>query len=205
MKRLTFTLLVAAVLWGLMFFPLTAPHFDFWQMMAGSALLLTGLATLFAKAWWRRLHFTREDILLGVAIAVVLWMVFWVGEKIATWLFDFARGQVDSIYTIKDGNSPALLSLLLVLLIGPAEEIYWRGYVQEQLTRKLGADRGFLIATAAYTLVHVASLNFMLVMSALVCGVVWGGLYRLFPDRFTAIVISHALWDAAVFVWFPIL
>lgn len=205
MKRLTFTILVAAVLWGLMFFPPVAPHFDFWQMMAGSALLLTGLATLFAKAWWTRLHFTRENILSGVAIAVVLWIVFWVGEKIASWLFDFARGQVDSIYTIKDGSSPLLLSLLLVLLIGPAEEIYWRGYVQEQLTRKLGADRGFLIATAAYTLVHVASLNFMLIMSALVCGVVWGGLYRLFPDRFTAIVISHALWDAAVFVWFPIL
>ena len=37
-----------------------------------------------------------------------------------------------------------------------------------------------------------------------VAGAVWGLMYRLFPERFAAIIISHALWDAAVFVWFPI-
>ena len=205
MKRLIFTLITAFVLWSLMFLPLTAPRFDFWTMMAGSALILTALATLFAPAWWERLHFTRENIAFGLAIAVLLWVVFWVGDKASSWLFDFARPQVDSIYTIKEGSSPVVISLLLLLLIGPAEEIYWRGYVQERLTRKYGANRGYLLATAAYTLVHVPSCNFMLVMAAMVCGIAWGGLYRLFPDRFTAIVISHAVWDAAVFVWFPIM
>ncbi|MBR5850129.1 MAG: CPBP family intramembrane metalloprotease [Alistipes sp.] len=205
MRRLTATLVVAFVLWALMFCPLTAPRFDFWCMMAGSALILTGLATLFAPAWWERLRFTRENILLGVAIAVVLWLLFWVGDKVSSWLFAFARPQVDSIYTIKEGVSPVLLSLLLLFLIGPAEEIYWRGYVQERLSRKLGAKRGFLLATAAYTLVHVPSCNFMLIMAAMLCGILWGGLYYLYPKRFTAILISHALWDAAVFIWFPIM
>lgn len=205
MKRLIFTLLVALLLWGLMFSPLTASRFDFWQMMVGSALILSGLATLFSKAWWERLKFNRENILLGVAVAVVLWGLFWLGEKVATWLFDFARSEVDAVYAIKEGESSLRLSLLLLLLIGPAEEIYWRGYVQERLSRKLGVNRGFLLATAAYTLVHVPSCNLMLIMAAMACGVVWGGLYRLFPDRFTAILISHALWDAAIFVWFPIM
>ena len=205
MRRLTATLVVAFVLWALMFCPLTAPRFDFWCMMAGSALILTGLATLFAPAWWERLRFTRENILLGVAIAVVLWLLFWVGDKVSSWLFVFARPQVDSIYTIKEGVSPVLLSLLLLFLIGPAEEIYWRGYVQERLSRKLGAKRGFLLATVAYTLVHVPSCNLMLIMAAMLCGILWGGLYYLYPKRFTAILISHALWDAAVFIWFPIM
>lgn len=205
MKRLIFTLLVAFTLWGLMFSPLTAPRFDFWQMMVGSALILVGLATLFSKAWWERLRFTRENVLLGVAIAVVLWIAFWLGEKMVTWLFDFARGEVDAVYAIKEGESPVVLTLLLLLLIGPAEEIYWRGYVQERLSRKFGANRGFLLATAAYTFVHLPSCNFILIMAALLCGVVWGGLYRLYPDRFTAILLSHALWDAAIFVWFPIM
>ena len=44
----------------------------------------------------------------------------------------------------------------------------------------------------------------MLVMAALVAGVVWGGLYRLYPRRMWAIIVSHAVWDVAVFVWFPI-
>ena len=44
----------------------------------------------------------------------------------------------------------------------------------------------------------------MMVMAALTAGAFWGLLYRLFPKRIWALVISHAVWDAAVFVWFPI-
>lgn len=205
MKRLYFALAVALVLWTLMFSPLTAPRFDFWQMMAGSALILSGLATLFAPAWWSRLKFDIPNIFFGVVVAAVLWGVFWVGDKVASWLFDFARPQVDLIYGIKEGESPWVLSLLLLLLIGPAEEIFWRGFVQERMGKKWGLTRGYLLATACYTLVHLPSCNFMLVMASLVCGAAWGFLYRYFPDRFTGIILSHALWDAAVFVWFPII
>lgn len=205
MKRTWFAVLVAAVLWTIMFSPWTAPRIDFWQMMAGSALMLTALVTLFTPPWWERLHFDKRNLLLGVAIAVVLWILFWVGDKLSSWMFAFARPQVDSIYGIKEGYSPWLLSLLLLFVIGPAEEIFWRGYVQENFSRRWGANVGFLVATACYTLVHIPSLNFMLVMASLVCGAAWGLLYRLIPQHFTAIVISHALWDAAVFIWFPIM
>ena len=205
MKKLYFALTVALVLWTLMFCPLTAPRFDFWQMMAGSALILCSLATLFAPAWWNRLKFDPQNIIFGVVVAALLWGIFWVGDKLSSWMFDFARPQVDSIYGIKEGTSPWVLSLLLLLLIGPAEELFWRGYVQERMQKKWGLDRGFWIAVACYTLVHVPSCNFMLVMAAMVCGAVWGFLYRYMPQYFTGIILSHALWDAAVFVWFPIM
>ena len=92
----------------------------------------------------------------------------------------------------------------MLLLIGPAEEIFWRGYVQRTLSARWGGNAGFAVATALYALVHAGSCNFMLVMAALVAGMVWGALYRFFPQRFSAIILSHALWDAAVFIWFPI-
>ena len=205
MKKLYFALTVALVLWTLMFCPLTAPRFDFWQMMAGSALILCSLATLFAPAWWNRLKFDPQNIIFGVVVAALLWGIFWLGDKVSSWMFDFARPQVDSIYGIKEGTSPWVLSLLLLLLIGPAEELFWRGYVQERMQKKWGLDRSFWIAVACYTLVHVPSCNFMLVMAAMVCGAVWGFLYRYMPQYFTGIILSHALWDAAVFVWFPIM
>lgn len=205
MKRLYFSLAVALLLWTLMFSPLTAPRFDFWQMIAGSALILCSLATLFAPAWWNRLKFDGRNLLFGIVVALVLWGVFWVGDKLSSWMFSFARPQVDLIYGIKEGESPWVLSLLLLFLIGPAEEIFWRGYVQERMSKKWGLNRGYLIATACYALVHVPSCNFMLVMASLVCGAAWGFLYRYFPDRFTGIVLSHALWDAMVFVWLPIM
>lgn len=205
MKQLAIAVGAAFALWFLMFAPLTAPHLNFWLMMGGSALLLTTLASCFAPGWWRRLRLTPTELLLGAAIAAALWGIFWLGDRISGWLFDFARPEVDAIYGMKEGFSPTTLSLLLLLLIGPAEEIFWRGYVQEQLAQRWGANRGLAVATALYTAVHIASCNFMLIMAALVAGTVWGVGYRFFPHRFTALVISHALWDAAVFVWFPII
>ena len=136
---------------------------------------------------------------------MALWCVFWVGDKLSSMIFGFARPQVDLIYGIKEGISPYLLSALLLFLIGPAEEIFWRGYVQNSLTELKGGNFALIVTTAVYTLVHVPSLNFMLVMAAMTAGIVWGLLYRFFPERLPAIVVSHCLWDAAVFVWFPIM
>ena len=67
-----------------------------------------------------------------------------------------------------------------------------------------GANAGFAVSTLLYALVHAGSCNFMLVMAALVAGLVWSALYRFFPRHFAAIILSHALWDVAVFIWFPI-
>lgn len=205
MKQLACTILLATVLWTVMFSPWTAPHVNFWWMMTGSACILSGFATLFNPGWWKRLRFTPNQLFWGIAIAVALWGVFWVGDKLSQLMFDFARPQVDTIYGMKDGESPWLLTALMLFLIGPAEEIFWRGYVQEKLSLRWNANTGFIVTTAIYALVHAGSCNFMLTMAALVAGAAWGLLYRLFPQYFTAIIISHALWDVAVFIWFPIM
>ena len=205
MKKLTLLILLAFILWTIMFSPWTAPHVSFWWMMTGSALTLTILSSFVNPKWWKRVNWSTSNILMGIAIAIALWGVFWIGDKVSSWMFPtFARPQVNLIYVMKAGESPLLLSVLLLFLIGPAEEIFWRGYVQERLSRRFSPNLGFLIATACYTLVHIASFNFMLIMASLVCGISWGGLYRLFPHRFSAIILSHALWDVAVFIWFPI-
>lgn len=187
-----------------MFMPLTAPYVNFWWMMTASAGVLSVLALNFRPRLLKCLRFNVGDILLGVGMAAALWGVFWVGDKLSVLMFDFARPQVDMIYGMKGGESPWLLTALMLFLIGPAEEIFWRGYVQHTLSERLSADGGFVVATLFYALVHVGSCNFMLVMAAAVAGVVWGLFYRLFPDRMTPLVVSHALWDVAVFIWFPI-
>lgn len=204
MKRLIFSIIVAACLWTVMFSPWTAPHIDFWLMMSCSAAVLGGLSSLFNPRWWKQYGWKPADAAYGIIIAAALWGIFWTGDRLSSLLFEFARPQVDSIYGMKSGISPWLLSALLLLLIGPAEEIFWREYVQRALSRKMGGNAGCAVAVILYTAVHIPSCNFMLVMASLVAGTVWGLLYRIVPSRFPAIIISHALWDAAVFVWFPI-
>ena len=194
---------IAAVLWLVMFSPWTSPGLNFWYAMSASAAVLIAVSTLFRRGWTDDFRPTPLRVAVGIAIAAVLWGVFWVGDVVSQWLFSFAGGQVDSIYAMKDDTSPAVIALLLLLLIGPAEEIFWRGFVQRSLMLRWGPDAGFLATTAVYALVHVWSGNFMLVMAALVVGFCWGLIYRLRPDSFTSLVVSHAVWDACAFVLFP--
>lgn len=204
MKKLTFTIILAAVLWSVMFLPATAPHVNFWWMMTASACTLGLLSSIFNPGWWKRVHITGRGVLEGIAIAAILWGVFWTGDKLSQVIFNFARPQVDLIYGMKEGESPWLLTALMLFLIGPAEEIFWRGYVQEKLQQRWNPNAGMAATTLIYALVHAGSCNFMLVMAAMVAGTAWGLLYRFFPQKFFAIILSHALWDVAVFVWYPI-
>ena len=205
MKKAVFTIFVAAILWTIMFCPITAPYVNFWWMMTGSAVTLSLLSTWLNPGWHKQINFNLSNVALGILIAVGLWSVFWIGDKLSSLLFDFARPQVDSIYSMKEGESPWLLTMLMLFLIGPAEEIYWRGYIQRKLSEKWNPNKGFIVTTLIYALVHAGSMNFMLTMAALVAGLAWGLLYRFFPKYFGAIILSHALWDVAVFIWFPIM
>ena len=201
MRRLAAAIVIAFLLWFVMFSQWTAPHLNFWWAMTFSACVLIALSR------GERIVPSARNLaggLLGILIAVVLWCAFWVGDKLSQELFTFARPQVDSIYQMKDGTPSWLIALLLLFIIGPAEELFWRGYVQRTLTQRWTANAGFVVTTLIYTAVHLPSMNFMLIMAAFTCGFCWGLLYRLFPQHFPAIVLSHALWDAAAFVWFPL-
>lgn len=201
---LVLSILIAAGLWTVMFSPATSSYVNFWGTMCVSAVVLLTLTFFSEVRWWNGWRLDWKTAGLGVAIAAALWGIFWAGDKVSSWLFDFARPQVDEIYGIKSGISPVLLSLLLLFLVGPVEEIFWRGYIQKTLSEKMGRNIGAVTATLVYAGVHIPSCNFMLVMAALVAGAVWGCVYRFWPEKFGAVLVSHALWDAAVFVWFPI-
>lgn len=196
---------IAAVLWTVMFSPWTAPHVNFWVMMTCSGLVLTLYSTWAAPGWWKEVRLDPANVLTGVVLAAALWGVFWLGEFFSTLLFDFARPQVDMIYGMKEGENPWILTALMLLIIGPAEEIFWRGYLQRNFSRKWNPDVAFIVTTLMYSLVHISKFNFMLIMAAMVAGIVWGLAYRFFPEKLGAIIISHALWDCAVFIWFPIM
>ena len=172
--------------------------------MAISATILITISLTQRKSILDQFNFNWKVIGFGLLSAVVLWMVFYLGDFFSKMLFDFARPQVDSIYAMKEGRNKILLILGLLFIIGPAEEIFWRGYVQDRLIGKYGEWKAFIITTLIYALVHIWSFNFMLVMAALICGIFWGLMYR-YSKNLVPLVISHAVWDVAVFILFPIM
>ncbi|HHT22611.1 MAG TPA: CPBP family intramembrane metalloprotease [Bacteroidales bacterium] len=203
-KKLTIPILVAATLWFLMFSIWTKHWFNFWIGISISALILMVLAIVLERDILKQFQWNWQSIGLGLLAAVVLWVVFYFGEFFSSLLFGFAREQVDGIYAMKENQNKLWIALGLFFIMGPAEEIFWRGYVQQKFIDKYGEWKGLIFATLIYALVHIWSFNFMLVMSALVCGVFWGVMYR-YNKNLVPLIISHAVWDVMVFILLPIM
>lgn len=203
MKRIIIPFIVAAILWFVMFSPWTKEYVNFWITMGFAAATLTAMSIFLSDNFKIQFSLSGKDIVIGIASAAVLYVVFFLGNFFSSLLFDFAKDQVGNIYQMKKGENPIFLILLLAILIGPAEEIFWRGFIQRTLIGKYGEWTALIATTLIYSFVHLWSFNFMLIMAAMICGAFWGLLYK-YNKNLVTIIVSHAVWDVCVFILFPI-
>ena len=192
------SLALAAILWTLVF--LIRP-FDFWIMLAFSTLILLLISALINRSKWD-VKINARMVLYGVLSAVLLYGFFYAGFQVTRSNPMLSEG-VSRIYELRSSVPSILVGSILVFPIGPGEEIYWRGLIQRRFAERLGANTGFLTATAAYALVHLPTLNPPLILTAFIGGLVWGYLYRRTGSLVPA-VISHVLWDLLIFVVAPL-
>jgi len=204
MMPIAFSSLLAFILFSLLFLGLT---FHFWWQMVLSVLLLSSWAIwqqpqdCFEQLVHPKLSWPKT-ILFGIGSALILYLVFAIGNSVSQWLFSFAKQQIGSVYHLKSKQDLWLVSLLMVFIIGPGEEFFWRGYVQKYFQQKWKLG-GLLFTAIIYALVHSLSGNFMLIMAALVCGLFWGWLYYRYKSLWMN-MISHAVWDLTIFVLLPL-
>lgn len=201
MRTLGFTLLLAAVFWYVTF---SLQLLNFWLSMCIAVTILTGLAIRFGGIPFSRSDWNWRSIFSGVAAAASLYAIFWLGNTLSQFLFHFAQPQIASIYGIRTQGEAAMISLILLFITSPGEEIFWRGFVQKRLVSRFGGRNGWLIASGVYAAVHIASGNFMLTMAALVAGLFWGWLYQR-ERNLVPCIVSHALWTVTIFILLPIL
>jgi len=200
LRTLIATVALAAALWFVTF---SLNWGNFWLKISLSA------STLAAIAWRQQpkresstLRFNSGAVIPGLAAALALYLVFRLGKSLATILLPFADHQIGGIYARGTDTPSWLIVGLLLLVTGPAEELYWRGYLQKNLMARLGSWQGWLLGTAIYAGVHVCSLNFMLVAAAAIAGAFWGALYWKL-DNLAPVIVSHAVWSAVIFAVFP--
>ncbi|MDD8025393.1 MAG: CPBP family intramembrane metalloprotease [Acidobacteriota bacterium] len=202
---------VPAAAAALLFIPLFTRRgfgpLDFWWAMSAAIIFLVGLAAAFDRGYLPALARDLSSgaackIALGLIAAAALYGVFWTGNEASRLLFPFAASDIGSVYGFKSGVPIVRVVLLMTLLIGPGEEIFWRAYLQRRWQARFGPWSGFLAAAALYALVHLASGNVMLVLAAGVCGLFWGFLY-LKTGSVLLVAVSHTAWDLAVFILWP--
>lgn len=195
---------LAGVFWFILFSPWTKAIIPFWPAMSASTAVLALTAiVLDRKTLYDVYAFKLGHIFVGIISAAVLYGVFFTGNFAAELLLPFADSQIENIYSTKSQASPLTISLLLFFLIGPAEEIFWRGFLQRHLARRSDELIGLALAAALYTLVHIFSFNIMLILASAICGLFWGFIFKYYRSLWPAI-ISHALWDLVIFVLMPV-
>jgi hypothetical protein len=173
---------------------------NFWGKIGLSVVIVLTYSLI-----WQRpaITFRAKSIALGVLSAAVLYGLFFLGNALAPLVLPGARAQVGGIYGLGWGTSRLLVFLLLLFVTGPAEEIFWRGFLQSRMMAAWGAGRGCLAATLVYAGVHVFSGNPVLVIAALLAGAFWGALYVWRRDVLL-LIVSHSVWSAFIFAVAPV-
>lgn len=190
-------ILLPAACW---FFTFGVPWGNFWIKIGISVVIIC----LYSFIWQRpRIRFSFQSVILGIISAAALYGIFYLGNAFSPYFVKGAAGQVQGIYSLGTGSDKALVFLLLLLITGPGEEIFWRGFLQANLMQRFGEFGGVALTAGIYAGVHIFSMNFILVMAALIAGAFWGGLY-LWKRDLTAVIVSHSLWSAFIFAVFPI-
>lgn len=184
---------LAAVAWGALF---ALGRAGFWTRAAAAGLAIGVYAVVAQREeLGDLLRPTVVDVAIGAGGAVVLYGVFWAGDALLRRWVPAAAAHVDELYGVRlVPSSERLPAPAVIPFVGVCEELFWRGMVQTRA--------GFLLALTAYAAVHLWERKAVLVLAAVVGGAFWGGLFA-WRETLVAPIVSHALWDLAVVVWFP--
>jgi len=143
-----------------------------------------------------------RDFARGLGSAAGLYAIFQVGDRMARRIMPAGDREIAGIYQLRSAAPRAAIATTLALVIGPGEELFWRGLIQRGLMRRYGRIRGTLIASSIYGGIHLVSANLTLTGAAATAGLYWGALYAK-DQRLAPLIISHVSWDIWIFLIAP--
>ncbi len=208
-RSLGLVVLLAFLFWFLLFSPWTDLSKQiheqyFWFGMTGATTTL-GVITLVRQRekLGRLFSFRWSYVGWGLLHAAFLYGLSRLGVFIMAEFFSGVVPQLEAIYATRYQMDPAIIAVLLVLVIAPFEEIFWRGLVMEELFGVVSEKTALWIAIGLYSIVHIWAMNPMLLLAAFVLGAHWSLMYWKFRSLVPGL-ISHAVWDVMIFVVFPV-
>jgi uncharacterized protein len=172
------------------------------------------VASVFCALWlavtWRAMGPWRRPLpslsLPDAAWAVAQAVVLYAGARGFLWAFCGGFTQalcapLQSVYATFGSGSWGMGAALVLLLV-PAEEVFWRGWAQGALRPRLGRW-GAVVGSAVLS--SVVLLGFgepLLALAALPTSLAWGALAE-WRGTVAAAWLSHALWDVLIVVVWP--
>ena len=138
---------------------------------------------------------------LGLAAGVVLYLATWGFMSVAGGWGPLAR-HTDDLYEHRHGVTLARALAIAVLVVAPAEELFWRGMVQGVLSEELGTVAGAAAGWALYVVANAASGSIPVILGVAVAGAVWAGL-AAWSGGVLVSIVCHAVWTGLMILRRP--
>ncbi|OLN22381.1 CAAX protease family protein [Domibacillus antri] len=145
---------------------------------------------------------TNSFMVYGITSGLILYALF----AAAFWLLSLmplsVTTHVSAIYAL---FSPEFIwhYIVLVLVLIPGEELFWRGFIQKRLGQYMNEWLAVLIAAALYASVFVYSGQWIWMMAAFCAGLFWGVLY-VWKKSIPMLIISHLIFDLLLIIFLPL-
>lgn len=172
----------------------------FWYLLTASLMFLITFAIL---------HEELEDkqpfyiyVTYGLISGVCLFIIFFFGNILLHALDLPFIGSVAKLYK-QMSPSQIWQYIVLLLIIIPGEEIFWRGFILKRLLRRMKFAPSIIIATLLYTSVNLYSGSSHLILASITAGLFWSSLY-VWKRSVPLLIVSHLVFDLLLLVLFPL-
>jgi len=161
-------------------------------------------ALIFGKNFEKELGLTlvnlRKNVKIGIIYGFVGWFIAVIVLSLISYFYRFeAPKELVEILTPKSLWSLIGLIVLSWSLIGPCEELFFRGLIQGAFTKWKGPFMGVLISALIFGLAHLESRFWIRSISTFILGVLYGLIYNKYKS-IISVATAHSLNDSLVFI-----
>lgn len=195
-----FTLIIGIILAHLLLFFTFEDKSVFWYMLTASMLLLISYAIVKENVD-DQVSFIKY-LFYGISSGLLLFSVFLAGNGLIDGFHLPFQNDISILYN-RFAPSEIWHYIVLILVIIPGEEIFWRGFVQKRISRHLNRTVSIVIAALLYSSVNIYSDFMILPFGAFISGIFWGCLYA-WKKSISLVIVSHLVFDLFLFVIMPL-
>lgn len=172
----------------------------FWYLYAFT--LLVGIAIALVAGKFEDRIPTWQYLIYGIGYGTISYGIVKLGYIVLPYVDASVTNEIAK-FLEEYGPTNIFHYLLLIFIVAAGEELFWRGYVQQQL-KKFTSPTWAVIITAILFSLSLAISGFMPgAIAAIVTGLLWGALYE-WKKSLPLIIVSHVVFVLLLFLVLPL-
>ncbi|HLU21849.1 CPBP family intramembrane glutamic endopeptidase [Lederbergia graminis] len=172
----------------------------FWYLYTANILFLVSFSILNEKL--DETSISLENLIWGLISGIFLYGIFYIGSSFLSlfpWNINY---HIERLYTLFKMKW-IWHYFVLILIIIPGEEVFWRGFIQKRISRHLTPFRAIMTTALLNSLPYCFTGYPLLIIAAFFSAIVWGWLY-VWKRNIMLVIISHLIFDVLLIILFPL-